>query len=70
MNKTIQDPPERVTGDVVLQEIWRAKDALAAEYGYDLDKFFAAMSEGEKLSGHPIVNFQRKPQESATRQVR
>ena len=48
------------TGDLVLQEIWRAKDTLSAEYGRDLDKLFAETAKRERLSGHPIANLQVK----------
>ena len=54
----IQDP--KAKGDLVLQEVWRAKDTLSAEYGHDLDKLFAQTSKREKLSGHPIANLQVK----------
>ena len=55
MNKTIDIPPTKATGDLVLQEVWRAKDTLSAEYGHDLDKLFAETSKREKLSRHPLV---------------
>ncbi len=54
----IQDP--KAKGDLVLQEVWRAKDTLSAECGHDLDKLFAQTSKREKLSGHPIANLQVK----------
>ena len=48
--------------DVVLQEVWRAKDALSASYGHDLDRLFAETRERQQHSGHPIVTLQkRKP---------
>ena len=40
----------------MLQEVWRAKDALSAQYGHDLDKLVAETREREKLSGHPLVD--------------
>lgn len=46
--------------DLVLQEIWRAKDTLSAQYGHDLDNLFVETSKREKLSGHPIANLQTK----------
>ena len=48
------------TGDLVLQEIWRAKDTLSAEYGHDLDRLFAETRKRQELSGHPIANLQVK----------
>lgn len=52
------------TGDLVLREVWRAKDTLSASYGHDLDKLFAETHEHEKHSSHPIANLTvkgRKP---------
>ena len=65
MNKTTDDQREKTPGDLVLQEVWRAKDALAASYGHDLDKFCAGMREREKHSGHPVVNLQSKRKKTA-----
>ena len=56
MNKTLDIRRAKATGDVVLQEVWRAKDTLSARYGHDLYKLFAETRKREKLSGHPLVN--------------
>ena len=56
MNRTTDKQPPKATGDLVLQEVWRAKNTLSAQYGHDLDKLFAETHEREKLSGHPLVN--------------
>ena len=48
--------PAKPSGDLVLQEVWRAKDTLSAQYGHDLDKLFTETREREKLSGHPLVD--------------
>ncbi len=56
MNKAIEKQPTKANGDLVLQEVWRAKDTLSAQYGHDLDKLFAETHEREKVSGHPLVN--------------
>ena len=58
MSKTTEQPPTNATGDLVLQEVWRAKDTLSAAYGHDLDKLFDETRKREKLSGHPLVNLQ------------
>ena len=55
MSKTTDIRPAKATGDLVLQEVWRAKDTLSAQYGHDLDKLFAETRRREKLSGHPLV---------------
>jgi hypothetical protein len=41
--------------DVVLEEIWRAKDTLSAAYGHDVHRLFAEIREQEKNCGHPLV---------------
>ena len=56
MNKATEPRPAPATGDLVLQEVWRAKDALSAQYGHDLDKLVAETREREKLSGHLLVD--------------
>jgi hypothetical protein len=56
MSKTINVQPAKATGDLVLQEVWRAKDTLSAGYGHDLDQLFAETSRREKASGHPLAN--------------
>ena len=60
MSKTTEHPPAKTTGDLVLQEVWRAKDTLSAAYGHDLDKLFDETRKREKLSGHPLVNLQEQ----------
>ena len=56
MSESAKEQKLYETGDLILQEVWRAKDTLSAEYGHDLDKLFAETSKREKLSGHPIAN--------------
>jgi hypothetical protein len=58
-NATKEQKPNEST-DLVLQEIWRIKDALSASYGHDVDRLFAEARRRQKLSGHPIVNLQTK----------
>ena len=41
--------------DLVLQEIWRIKNALSASYGHSVKGLFAEARKLEKLSGHPLV---------------
>ena len=55
MSKTTDIQTPKTTGDVVLQEIWRIKDALSASYGHDVKRLFAETRQSEKLSGHPLV---------------
>ena len=58
-NATKELKPNQST-DLVLQEIWRAKDTLSASYGHDVDRLFAETRERQKHSGHPVVNLQTK----------
>ena len=69
MYKVIEVETTKPKGDVVLQEVWRAKDTLSAQYGHDLDKLFAETRRREKLSGHPLVEppRRRKARAASTR---
>ena len=60
MNKATDTRPAKATGDLVLQEVWRAKDALSAQYGHDLDRLFAETHECERCSGNPLVELPPK----------
>ena len=60
MRKTTDIRPENPTGDLVLQEVWRAKNTLSSQHGHDLDKLFAVTREREKHSGHALVNLPPK----------
>ncbi|MCX7047138.1 MAG: hypothetical protein NTX50_16830 [Candidatus Sumerlaeota bacterium] len=68
MNKTTITPSAVSGGDVVLQEIWRIKDALSAARGHDVHRLFAEARERQEHSGHPVANFQKKPKHSTNRQ--
>lgn len=58
-NETKELKPNQST-DLVLQEIWRIKDALSASYEHNVDRLFADARQRQKLSGHPVVNLQAK----------
>jgi hypothetical protein len=60
MSKATDIQSMKGTGDAVLQEIWRIKDALSVSYGHDVDRLFAEARTRQKNSGHPIVNLQTK----------
>jgi hypothetical protein len=60
MSKLTEVPPARASGDLVLHEVWRAKDTLSAAYGHNLDKLFAETSKRERKSGHPLVKLPAK----------
>ncbi|MCX6930608.1 MAG: hypothetical protein NT154_46495 [Verrucomicrobia bacterium] len=38
-----------------IEEIWRIRDELSAEYGYDVHRIFAALREEEKQHGDRLV---------------
>jgi hypothetical protein len=48
--------------DLVLREVWRAKDTLSAARGHSVDKLFADLREREKRSGHRVVNLSGLPE--------
>ncbi len=56
MKATNDHPRMMAAGDVVLREVWRAKDSLSAACGYDLDKLLSATRQREQQSGHPLVS--------------
>jgi hypothetical protein len=56
--KTVKEPTVQSGGDLVLQEIWRIKDALSAARGHDVHRLFAEARERQEHSGHPVVNLQ------------
>ena len=58
--KTVKEPTVQSGGDLVLQEIWRIKDALSAARGHDVHRLFAEARERQEHSGHPVVNLQTK----------
>ena len=59
MTKTSKRPEVGGGGDLVIQEIWRAKDQLSAARGHDVHRLFADARKRQKSSGHPIVNLQK-----------
>ena len=56
MNKMAQTVNPETEGDLVLREVWRAKEALSAARGHSIDRLFADLRKREKQSGHPVVN--------------
>lgn len=51
---------EETGGDLALQEIWRIKAELSAARGHDVHRLFADARKRQKLSGHPVVNLQKR----------
>ena len=52
MSKTTDIQTAKPTGDVVLQEIWRIKDALSASYGHDVDRRECVFDAPDFLEHH------------------
>ena len=50
-----------------IEEIWRIREEIGAEHGFDVDRLFAAMREKEKQYGNRLVRIapRRAPQTSA-----
>ena len=48
---------ETVKANSILEEVWRIKDQLAAEAGYDMDRFFAQLRAWSEAHPHtsPVV---------------
>jgi hypothetical protein len=59
MSKTIGTSDVESEKDLVLREVWRAKDALSAARGHSVDKLFADLRKREKRSGHRVVNLHK-----------
>jgi hypothetical protein len=49
-----------------IEEIWRIREEIGAEHGYDVDRLFAAMREKEKQYGDRLVR--RVPRSSPKKQ--
>ena len=55
----MSDTEKRVvenSADVVLAEVWRAKDTLSASYGHDVGKLFAHARDQQNKSTRRVVN--------------
>ncbi len=44
--------------DEVIEELWRIKDAMAQEYGYDIVRLAADLQGRQGAEGHRIVDLQ------------
>ena len=49
-----------------IEEVWRIRDEIGAEHGYDVDRLFAAMREKEKEYADRLVRVgpRHAPEES------
>ena len=39
-----------------IEEVWRIRDEISAEYNYDIHRLFAALREEDKQSGDRLVH--------------
>ena len=54
-----------------IEEIWRIREEIGAEHGYDADRLFDAMREKEKLYGDRLVRVvPRRAAEESTAALR
>lgn len=44
--------------DQVIEELWRIKDAMAREYGYDIARLAAGLRAKQGEQGRPIVDLE------------
>lgn len=58
MSKRAHPANTGTEGDLVLREVWQAKDALSTARGHSVEKLFGEMRAREKHSGHRVVNLQ------------
>jgi hypothetical protein len=65
MNDAKTHLQECFTGDLVLKEIWQAKEALSATYKHDLDRLFADARKSQEISGHKIVDFSKEAENTS-----
>ena len=42
--------------DEIIEELWRIKDSIALEHGYDIDALVAYLQSKEKAEGRQIVD--------------
>ena len=48
--------------DEIIEEVWRAKNELAQEFEYDLDRLAAALRKKEQEHGFRLVDLSQTPQ--------
>lgn len=55
--------------DEVLQEVWKAKDDLAARHDYDVRRLAEALRAKEDASGHAILDLHSRDKSRRTNGV-
>ncbi|MFO1434619.1 MAG: hypothetical protein U1F76_31815 [Candidatus Competibacteraceae bacterium] len=44
--------------DEIIEELWRIKDNIARDHGYNLDTLVAYLRSKERAENHPIIDLQ------------
>ena len=70
MSQTTETSNVEMEKDLVLREIWRAKDALSTARGHSVDKLFADLRKRQKRSGHRVVNLQEQRTKPAKKRAK
>lgn len=63
-------PPNEPWQDPIVAEVRKVREALFAESGYDLHKFFQGIIARQASSGHRIVKRGELPVESLSEELR
>ena len=42
--------------DEIIKELWKTKDSIAREHGYDVDKLVAFLNSRPRLTSHQVVD--------------
>ena len=48
--------------DEIIQEVWKAKDAIAAKYGHDVGRLAEHLRAAEKSTGARVVDLRGRQQ--------
>ena len=59
-----------MTPGPILEELWRVKDELAREAGYDVDRIFAELRASEVQAPGPLIRFREELQRYVAEQER
>ena len=46
----------------IIEDVWKAKDELARQFEYDLDRLATALRQKEQEHGFKVVDFSQTPQ--------
>ena len=52
-----------IAPDPILEELWRVKDAIAAEYDYDVRALGKALQKAQETSGRRLISPKPRPRD-------